>query len=129
MHGDDFTIRWHAKNLDWLQEAIKQRFDVQVRGRIGPAEGDDKSMRILNRIVEWAEEGIRYEADQRHAEVIIKRLGVSGKSKKLSAPAVKAEAVEEEDKRYLSREAATQYRARVARAFTCHMTVQALRTQ
>lgn len=42
-------------------------------------------------------------------------LGICKGSKKISAPGVKREAVEEEDKRYLTKEAATQYRALVAR--------------
>ena len=54
---------------------IGQRFEVKFRGRLGPCQSDQKSMRILNRVVEWSEEGIRYEADQRHAEIIVKHLG------------------------------------------------------
>ena len=72
-------------------------------------------MRILNRIVEWTPEGIRYEADQRHAEIIIKELGLSGKSKRLGAPSAKREFVDEEDKEYLKPDDATRYRALVAR--------------
>ena len=41
---------------------------------------DDKGVRILNRIVTWDEEGIRYEVDQRHADIIIRQLGLKGSS-------------------------------------------------
>ena len=68
-HEDDFTILGHGKDLDWFQDVIRRKFDIKVRGRIGPEKGGQKNMRILNRIVEWTEEGINYEADQRHAEI------------------------------------------------------------
>ena len=71
-------------------------------------------MRILNRIVTWTEQGIVYEADQRHAEIIIRQLGLWGNSNSVVTPGVK-ESVEEEGRRLDSREAG-QYRAIVARA-------------
>ena len=45
-------------------------------GRIGPEPEDGKSMRLLNRVIEWRDDGINLEADQRHAEIIIKELGL-----------------------------------------------------
>ena len=68
VHGDDFTILGHESDLKWFRDKIRKRFEVKIRGRIGPDNGDEKSTRILNRIVEWTEEGINYEADQRHGE-------------------------------------------------------------
>ena len=65
-----------GESLDWFENEIKRKFEVKVRGRLGPEDGDDKSIRILNRVVDWGEEGIRYEADQRHAEIIVREMGV-----------------------------------------------------
>ena len=48
---------------------------------MGPGKEDEKSIRILNRIVEWSESGIIYEADQRHAEIIIKQMGLVKESR------------------------------------------------
>ncbi len=53
------------------------------RGRLGPGKEDDKNIRILNRVVHWESEGIRYEADHRHAEIIIRELGLEGDSRSL----------------------------------------------
>ena len=39
-------------------------------------------MRVLNRIVEWRHDGIAYEADQRHAEIIISGMGFRGNTKR-----------------------------------------------
>ena len=67
VHGDDFTILGMEEDLDWFRRKISEVFEVKFRGRLGPAEGDDKCIRILNRVVEWTSGGIEYEADQRHA--------------------------------------------------------------
>ena len=72
-----------------------------------------------NRIVEWTDEGIRYEADQRHAEIIIRELGLrKGKSTSLSSPGLRMEVHKnEEDKRYLRPDEATKYRHRKRHLF------------
>lgn len=70
VHGDDFTVLGDEEQLDWFRTKIAERFEVKFRARLGPGERDDKTVRILNRIVTWTEEGIEYEADQRHAEII-----------------------------------------------------------
>ena len=66
IHGDHFTVLAHEEQLDWFRREISKQFDAKFRGRIGPDIGDDKSIRILNRIVTWCPDGIKYEADQRH---------------------------------------------------------------
>ena len=72
-------------------------------------------MRSLNRVVEWTSEGIRYEADPRHAESITKMMGVAG-GKSLSTPVVKAEARDDDEEgELLEPQGATQYRAMTAR--------------
>ena len=51
---------------------------MNIRGRLGSGAKDDKAVRILNRIIGWAREGLMIEADPRHAERVIKEMGVSG---------------------------------------------------
>ena len=46
-----------------------------MRGLIGPGRNHAKSIRILNRVIEWTPNGI-YEPDQRLAEIIIRELGL-----------------------------------------------------
>ena len=79
IHGDDFTILGFEGELDWFRGQIRGNFEVKFRGRLGPGRGDDKAVRILNRVVYWDAEGIKYEPDQRHAEIIIQQLGLKGK--------------------------------------------------
>ena len=88
----------------------------KFRGRLGPEKEDDKSIRILNRIVEWTEAGIRYEADQRHAELIVKEMGFKDGSKSVTTPGSKSEREEEDGEEELDMQESTRYRATVARA-------------
>ena len=74
-HGDDFTILGTDNDLNFVIGAIKKEFEVKVRGRLGSGKEDDKSVRILNRIIRWTHSGIRVEADPRHVEILIKEMG------------------------------------------------------
>ena len=58
-----WTVLASSVNLDWFHQRFDERFEVKFRGRLGPEQKDDKSIRILNRVVSWT----RDEADQRHA--------------------------------------------------------------
>jgi hypothetical protein len=67
----------------------------------------------LNRVVEWTGEGIRYEADQRHADLIIKDMGLTESANSVVTPGGKKDP--ESEGRRLSKEQA-RFRAAVARA-------------
>ncbi len=86
-------LGWEGQ-LNWFWEKISKRFDCKHRGRIGPGAGDVKSIRVLNRVVTWGDEGIEYEPDQRHAELIIRDMGLEGSSRAVSTPYVKEEILE-----------------------------------
>ncbi len=115
VHGDDFTLLGGDLNLDWFENKIKEEFEVTVRGRLGPGEEDMKAIRILNRIVEWTEEGLRYEADQRHAEIIVKELELEGVKVRTEVPGERIP-VEEGDEVELSPSMTKRYQALTARA-------------
>ncbi len=68
-----------------------------VRAPLGPEQSDDKSVRILNRIVSWNERGIQYEPDQRHVEIVVKTLGLE-KGKSVVTPGAKDKNTETFDK-------------------------------
>jgi len=117
IHGDDFTMLGWEKDLDWFRKQIVKTFEVKMRGRMGRDAGDDKHMRILNRIVTWTNEGIEYEPDQRHAEIIIKMMGLDKSEKSVITPGTKWDGkFGEGEEDSLSKEEATNYRAMAARA-------------
>ena len=72
VHGDDFTILGHEESLDWFKERITNKYEIKFRGRLGPGPKDDKEIRLLNRVIYRGNEGIKYEPDQRHADIMIR---------------------------------------------------------
>ena len=117
VNWDGFAILGDEQDLDWLRRSISDRYEVKFRGFAGRGEKDDKSIRILNRIAEWREDSIRYEADQRHAELIVKHLGLGGgNAKAVTTPGQKRTKEEEGDEEELASAEATKYRALTARA-------------
>ena len=115
IHGDDFTALGNAEDLDWYREQVKGKMSTKVKGRLGPGRKDLKTMRVLNRIVEWKEHSICYEADQRHAEIICEELGFKKGTKGVVTPGIKSK-ITPESEEDLEPEQATRYRALVARA-------------
>ena len=114
VHGDDFTVLGWEEQLDWFWGKIKTKFLSKHRGRIGPAPGDKKEMRILNRIVEWTDQGICYEGDQRHVEICLKELKLGEESRTAATPSDRSTQLKTETKP-LEPCGATQYRALTAR--------------
>ena len=118
IHGDDFTYLGRDEDLDWLQGVLTQTFEIKIRGRLGPEKQDDKHMRILNRCVEWGPRGLKYEADPRHAEIIIRELGLEKSSSVISTPGAKEkiEDFENHEDEPLDGEWSTKFRRLIARA-------------
>ena len=73
---------------------MKDEYEVMVRGMLGPDRKDDKKISILNRCVEWKKDEIWYEADPRHAEILIRELGLNGK-RTVVTPGIKVKIDEE----------------------------------
>ena len=54
----------------WVKMQLHTRYGAKLSAALGPGRSDDKSVRVLNRIVTWTEDGLEYEADQRRAELM-----------------------------------------------------------
>ena len=119
VHGDDFTVLGYEESLDWFRRCINEKFEVKFRGRLGPEDTDDKCIRILNRVVTWTDNGIEYEADQRHSDIIISKLGYGKETNGVVTPGEKSDNQDirrEGDEDEMNKEDAKMYRALVARA-------------
>ena len=73
------------------------------------------SNRILNRIISWTDNGIEYEADQRHAEIIVKQMGLKDNSKGVVTPGIRVNPADKCETK-LGKKGASVYRGIVARA-------------
>lgn len=114
VHGDDLTALGYADHLNWLKTQLEAKWTIKHRGRIGPAPTDDKQITIRNRMLEWTEYGIQYEADSRHVQFILESLESESNSNTLVTPG--STDVKPMDGERLPPNQATTFRANVARA-------------
>eukprot|EP00973_Karenia_brevis_P021183 2911940-Karenia_brevis.AAC.1 len=59
-----------------MKKILETKFEISTN-RIGPGEKDAKQAKLFNRTITYTASGIQYEADPRHAELIIKQWGLS----------------------------------------------------
>ena len=76
VHGDDFTSTGPESELKWLDRRHKAKFEVKTEF-LGPGRNHVQQVRVLNRVLTWHEDEITYEADPRHAEILIKAVNVA----------------------------------------------------
>ena len=60
--------------LHVLEAGLGKVVEIKLKGQLGEAEDCEKEMRHLNRIVRLDDEGISYEADPRHAEMLVRAI-------------------------------------------------------
>ena len=84
VHGDDFITVGNRKNIRWFKNKLEGRFDIKTK-IIGQGEGEDREARVLNRIIRVTPDGWEYEPDQRHADILIQAMNLSG-AKGVKAP-------------------------------------------
>ena len=87
VHGDDFTACGSDLDLAWLSQKFRDKFEVKIR-ILGPDRKHEQEVRILNRVVRWTDSGLTYEPDQRHAEMVIRDLGLEN-AKIVTSPGTK----------------------------------------
>ena len=75
IHGDDFVVVGQPEDLKWMSNKLEKKYELTVE-ILGPDQGQNKEVRVLNRILRWTSEGIEYEADPRHAEIILQQLNI-----------------------------------------------------
>ena len=75
VHGDDFVAVGPEENLKATTKTLEDKYKLKVEV-LGTKEGQSSEMRILNKVVRTTSEGIELEADPRHAELVVKDLGL-----------------------------------------------------
>ena len=88
VHGDDFTALGTDEALDKYEKGLATHFELKIKGRPGDDPDDCKEKRVLNRIVRIDSNGLHYEADPRHVELLAKSLGLE-ECKTVVTPGVK----------------------------------------
>ena len=62
-------------DLEWVSNELEARILLKRVGSLGGDREDLKELRVLNRVLRWKGWGIAYEADPRHAELLVRALG------------------------------------------------------
>ena len=75
VHGDDFVTVGPKSELKKMRKELEMKYDLKT-SVLGPDEGEEKEVRILNRVIRWTREGVSYEPDPRHGEILIDQLGL-----------------------------------------------------
>ena len=84
LHANHFDGLGWEQQLNWLWTQNNKSF--ACRRRLCPGSNDTKSVRILNRTVQWDEAGFMYEGGQRHAEISMNEKGLVDNSVKSQHP-------------------------------------------
>ena len=71
------------------EEEFKRGFEVTAH-ILGPEVGQEREVRILNRVIRWTPEGFECKPDRRHAEIAICELGLEG-ARAATTPGTKEE--------------------------------------
>ena len=77
VHGDDFSALGTDHDLDWYEASLKESFEIKVRGRLGEGCNGPQELRILNRVVSVNTQGLTYEADPRHTDILMSSLSLT----------------------------------------------------
>jgi hypothetical protein len=112
--GDDFFAAGSADDVRCFEEILLTAFEGNVKGRLTrPSD----QLRVLSRVVRRAADGYDWDADQRHAELLIAGVGLLPDSRPLSHPGRKLASTElNTEPEPLEGQAATEFRALAARA-------------
>ena len=86
VHGYNFVAVGSDGSLKSTRRTLEEKYKIKVQV-LGPDE--EQEIRAPNKIIRWTPEGIELEADPRHAEIVIKELGLEG-SKAIKVPGAQA---------------------------------------
>ena len=87
VHGDDFVAIGNEENLKETKETLNRKYKIKVE-TLGAGKEDAKEIRVLNKVIRLTQEGLELEADPRHAEIVIRDLGLE-EAKPSPTPGVK----------------------------------------
>ena len=109
VHGDNFVAVAHRAQNKWFRDQLTSAYKIKTK--LMGDEANESQVRILNRIVSWSSNAIEYEADPRHAEIVMKLVN----DNRVSRITGSKSGVNRDDSRELTSSECTKYRAATAR--------------
>ena len=81
VHGDDFLVVADQEQLHWLKKKMQEEYEIKFQV-ISPEKHLSQDVKILNRTLRWTQVGMEYEADLKHAGVIVKETETANMKKR-----------------------------------------------
>ena len=76
VHGDDFIAVGDEKSLKGTRATLEDRYKLKVE-TLGEGPACKQEIRVLNKVLRRTPEGLELEADPRHAEIVVRELGLT----------------------------------------------------
>ena len=71
----------YPEELEDIRAHMENWWDIKLRGIVGNSPGDDKTITILNRVLEWDGDAITLKADSMHRSAILEAFGLTEESR------------------------------------------------
>ena len=71
----DYVPTGQEEDLHWMETRLKRKYEIKTEW-FEPRSYHETTVEIFNLFVAWASEGIKYEADFRHAGFMINELNL-----------------------------------------------------
>jgi hypothetical protein len=114
VHGDDFVTTGERKNTEWFRARLLSRFQIKTKV-VGTGTSDLREATVLNRTIRTTATGWEYEADQRHADILVREMNLE-EANSVKTPGEDAKPWwEDEDAEKLKGKEETKFRAMAAR--------------
>ena len=84
VHGDDFVWEGIDEDLDWVRKVLEDKYELKNRGRLGFGPNDVRKIDMLGRVIELTHEGIAWQGDPRHFDLLQEYFGMDDKTKVLT---------------------------------------------
>ena len=117
MHGDDFTFMGVQAELEKMRAKMEEWYEIKFRGIMGSGQGNISEIVILGRTLRWTNWGVEYEADSKHREILVEKMGLDDNANAVVGPAVREDQEEGDngEEQELQGQACTDFRAAAAR--------------
>ena len=119
--------------LTWIESRLNEGLILKMRAILDPDDGDDKTVRILIRLVTWvclsgSRNQVEIEADQCHREILLAQMNLDGaNAKSVTTPVVKIQEWTSQILTKIDKDRTSTFRSTTMRAST--MTTRTIRHQ
>ena len=72
-----------------IKSKLCERYGVKVRGMLGSGRRDVQEIEILGQTLRWTEQGLEYEAGDKHRQALLRGLELNDESKTINSAATK----------------------------------------